>query len=153
MNYHISQHLFVSDLDELFSNRREQLIMDIIKERNEIAQLRDVTGVTILHSASQYGLSKLMSFLLKENLVEINAVQKYNQTALHYAAFHNKPNCIKLLLQYKCDIDVKNHKGNRAIDVAKQYQNADASLLLQQAWVEFHILHIQYRGRFNVRLW
>ncbi|KAJ7304245.1 hypothetical protein JRQ81_011783 [Phrynocephalus forsythii] len=54
-------------------------------------------------------------------------------TALHYAALYNQPNCIKLLLKGKASVHAVNAGGETPLDIARKYQHAECEDLLEQA--------------------
>ncbi|XP_042295135.1 arf-GAP with SH3 domain, ANK repeat and PH domain-containing protein 3 isoform X2 [Sceloporus undulatus] len=54
-------------------------------------------------------------------------------TALHYGAQYNQPNCIKLLLKGKASTNAVNAAGETPLDVAKKYKHAECEDLLEQA--------------------
>lgn len=118
-------------IEELCAGKKEQLLIDMIDQRKDIALLKDSTGVTLLHSAAQHGLDTLLFYLLKAKLLDINVTQKFKQTPLHYAAYHNKVSCVKLLLENNADRNLKNHRGNTPVQVARQYKSNDVLPLLE----------------------
>ncbi|KAL8220738.1 UNVERIFIED_CONTAM: hypothetical protein K2H54_053711, partial [Gekko kuhli] len=51
-------------------------------------------------------------------------------TALHYGAQYNQPNCLKLLLKGKASINAVNAAGETPLDVARKYKNAECEDLV-----------------------
>uniref|UniRef100_A0A8D0GVW6 Arf-GAP with SH3 domain, ANK repeat and PH domain-containing protein 3 n=1 Tax=Sphenodon punctatus TaxID=8508 RepID=A0A8D0GVW6_SPHPU len=54
-------------------------------------------------------------------------------TALHYGAQYNRPNCLKLLLKGKASTNAVNAAGETALDVAKRLKHTECEELLEQA--------------------
>uniref|UniRef100_A0A663E1B0 Arf-GAP domain-containing protein n=1 Tax=Aquila chrysaetos chrysaetos TaxID=223781 RepID=A0A663E1B0_AQUCH len=54
-------------------------------------------------------------------------------TPLHYYCFHNKPECVKLLLKAKANITITNEAGETALDVARRMKHPLCEELLLQA--------------------
>jgi ankyrin repeat protein len=57
--------------------------------------------------------------LLQKNPDAVNKTFNYGNTALHLAVEQNRPELVKILLQYKSRVDVKNDKGETARGLAK----------------------------------
>ncbi len=56
---------------------------------------------------------------LIEAKCDINAVDENSNTALSYAAGYGNEDAVKLLLDHKADVSVKNAEGKTAKDVAE----------------------------------
>lgn len=67
---------------------------------------------TVLHAATYSDSRAFIEFLLNTYNLPINAVNNYNETALHRAATHNKPNATTALLTAGADVSIKNKKGH-----------------------------------------
>ncbi|ESQ32280.1 hypothetical protein EUTSA_v10005721mg [Eutrema salsugineum] len=48
-----------------------------------------------------------------------NAVDKHNNTPLHFAAYRGRKNCVRLLLEKGAAVTLKNLDNKTPIDVAK----------------------------------
>ncbi|KGL77147.1 Arf-GAP with SH3 domain, ANK repeat and PH domain-containing protein 3, partial [Tinamus guttatus] len=62
-----------------------------------------------------------------------NGVTQEGNTALHYGALYNQPNCLKLLLKGKASFAMVNAAGETALDVARRLKHAECEELLEQA--------------------
>lgn len=56
---------------------------------------------------------------LLEKGANANAKDKNNNTALHYAAGYGQADMVKLLLDHKADVSIKNDDGKTAKEVAQ----------------------------------
>ncbi|XP_066529020.1 arf-GAP with SH3 domain, ANK repeat and PH domain-containing protein 3 [Hoplias malabaricus] len=63
-------------------------------------------------------------------------------TALHYSATFNKPECVKLLLKGKATLHTVNSAGETALDIAKSLQHTQCVELLELA----------HSGKFNTQI-
>ncbi|XP_036449227.1 arf-GAP with SH3 domain, ANK repeat and PH domain-containing protein 3 [Colossoma macropomum] len=63
-------------------------------------------------------------------------------TALHYSATYNKPECLKLLLKGKATLHTVNSAGETALDIAKRLQHSQCVELLELA----------HSGKFNSQI-
>ncbi|KAI5102725.1 arf-GAP with SH3 domain, ANK repeat and PH domain-containing protein 2, partial [Silurus meridionalis] len=63
-------------------------------------------------------------------------------TALHYCAMYNKPECLKLLLKGKATLHTANMAGETALDIAKRLQHTQCVDLLELA----------HSGKFNSQI-
>uniref|UniRef100_A0A8C2UBF9 Arf-GAP with SH3 domain, ANK repeat and PH domain-containing protein 1-like n=1 Tax=Coturnix japonica TaxID=93934 RepID=A0A8C2UBF9_COTJA len=67
-------------------------------------------------------------------------------TPLHYCCFHNKPECLKLLLKAKASITITNQAGEMALDIARRMRHHQCEeLLLQAQNNQFNLhVHVEY---------
>ncbi|XP_004637792.2 arf-GAP with SH3 domain, ANK repeat and PH domain-containing protein 3 isoform X1 [Octodon degus] len=54
-------------------------------------------------------------------------------TALHYAALHGQPDCLKLLLKGRASVGIVNEAGETALDIVRKKQHKECEELLEQA--------------------
>ncbi|XP_015151742.2 arf-GAP with SH3 domain, ANK repeat and PH domain-containing protein 1 isoform X2 [Gallus gallus] len=91
-------------------------------------------GETILHLAVL--LSDRTSLHIVDFLVQNRSLEKQTtvgNTPLHYCCFHNKPECLKLLLKAKASITITNQAGETALDIARRTRHHQCEELLLQA--------------------
>ncbi|XP_048206444.1 arf-GAP with SH3 domain, ANK repeat and PH domain-containing protein 3 isoform X2 [Perognathus longimembris pacificus] len=67
-------------------------------------------------------------------------------TALHYAALHSQPDCLKLLLKGRAPVGTVNEAGETALDIARKKQHKECEELLEQAQEGTLVfpLHVDY---------
>ncbi|XP_048818572.1 arf-GAP with SH3 domain, ANK repeat and PH domain-containing protein 2-like isoform X1 [Lagopus muta] len=105
-------------------------------------------GETILHLAvllSDRTSLHIVDFLV-QNSGSLEKQTIVGNTPLHYCCFHNKPECLKLLLKAKASIITTNQAGETALDIAKRTRHHQcAELLLQAQNNQFspHV-HVEY---------
>ncbi|NXN06961.1 ASAP3 protein, partial [Indicator maculatus] len=75
----------------------------------------------------------LVDFIIQNGGTLDRAAQDGN-TALHYGALYNQPNCLKLLLKGKATFTMAvNAAGETALDVARRLKHSECEELLEQA--------------------
>ncbi|NXG52563.1 ASAP3 protein, partial [Psilopogon haemacephalus] len=75
----------------------------------------------------------LVDFII-QNGGTLDRVTQDGNTALHYGAIYNQPNCLKLLLKGKAAITTAvNAAGETALDVARRLKHSECEELLEQA--------------------
>lgn len=62
----------------------------------------------------------------------MDAVDKNNNTALHYAAGYGRRECVELLLKNGAAVTAENSDGKTPIDVAKLNKQKDVLTLLEK---------------------
>uniref|UniRef100_A0A8B9MKN7 ArfGAP with SH3 domain, ankyrin repeat and PH domain 3 n=1 Tax=Accipiter nisus TaxID=211598 RepID=A0A8B9MKN7_9AVES len=74
----------------------------------------------------------LVDFII-QNGGTLDRVTQDGNTALHYGALYNQPNCLKLLLKGKAAFTMVNAAGETALDVARRLKHTECEELLEQA--------------------
>ncbi|KAM6239652.1 arf-GAP with SH3 domain, ANK repeat and PH domain-containing protein 3 isoform 2-T2 [Porphyrio hochstetteri] len=74
----------------------------------------------------------LVDFII-QNGGTLDRVTPDGNTALHYGALYNQPNCLKLLLKGKATVTAVNAAGETALDVARRLKHSECEELLEQA--------------------
>ncbi|XP_027760243.1 arf-GAP with SH3 domain, ANK repeat and PH domain-containing protein 3 [Empidonax traillii] len=74
----------------------------------------------------------LVDFII-QNGGTLDRVTPDGNTALHYSALYNQPNCLKLLLKGKASFATVNAAGETALDVARRLKHCECEELLEQA--------------------
>ncbi|XP_061870670.1 arf-GAP with SH3 domain, ANK repeat and PH domain-containing protein 3 isoform X2 [Colius striatus] len=74
----------------------------------------------------------LVDFII-QNGGTLDRVTADGNTALHYSALYNQPNCLKLLLKGKAAFTTVNAAGETALDVARRLKHTECEELLEQA--------------------
>ncbi|XP_075029688.1 arf-GAP with SH3 domain, ANK repeat and PH domain-containing protein 3 [Calonectris borealis] len=74
----------------------------------------------------------LVDFII-QNGGTLDRVTQDGNTALHYGALYNRPNCLKLLLKGKATFTAVNAAGETALDVARRLKHVECEELLEQA--------------------
>ncbi|NWZ27434.1 ASAP3 protein, partial [Asarcornis scutulata] len=92
-------------------------------------------GELALHVAVRYADRSslpLVDFII-QNGGTLDRVTQDGNTALHYGALYNQPNCLKLLLKGKAAFTTVNAAGETALDVARRLKHTECEELLEQA--------------------
>nr|XP_051713923.1 arf-GAP with SH3 domain, ANK repeat and PH domain-containing protein 3 isoform X1 [Oryctolagus cuniculus] len=92
-------------------------------------------GELALHLAVQVASPAslpLVEFII-QNGGHLDAKAADGNTALHYAALANQPDCLKLLLKGRAVAGTVNEAGETALDIARRKQHKECEELLEQA--------------------
>nr|XP_033811139.1 arf-GAP with SH3 domain, ANK repeat and PH domain-containing protein 3 isoform X2 [Geotrypetes seraphini] len=105
-------------------------------------------GETALHLAvrlTDRSSLPLVDFIIQNGAILDRATLTGN-TALHYCASYNNPNCLKLLLKGKADVNLVNAAGDTALNIARKKKHTECEELLEQAQAgKFNIqVHVDY---------
>nr|XP_033788921.1 arf-GAP with SH3 domain, ANK repeat and PH domain-containing protein 1 isoform X3 [Geotrypetes seraphini] len=110
-------------------------------------------GETALHftvrTADQISLH-LVDFLA-QNCGNLDKQTGKGNTALHFCSMYNKPECLKLLLRGKPTIDIVNHNGETALDIAKKMKTIQCEELISQAMAGKLNPHVHVEYEWNLR--
>lgn len=68
--------------------------------------------------------------IIKSNDTCINAVDKFGNTGLHYAAYYNRKHVVNLLLNAGAQVDIKNNLGDTPLLLATMKSNQDIMIML-----------------------
>ncbi|XP_042544414.1 arf-GAP with SH3 domain, ANK repeat and PH domain-containing protein 3 [Dipodomys spectabilis] len=68
-----------------------------------------------------------------QNCGHLDAKATDGNTALHFAALHGQPDCLKLLLKGRAPVGTVNEAGETALDIARKKQHKECEELLEQA--------------------
>jgi len=93
---------------------------------------RTEKGNTLLHSASEGGLTELAELLLSKGL-KIETANVYGQTPLHMAAGGGHRNIVELFLRKGADVNVTTIEGKTPLHLAKERRNDDVVALLKKS--------------------
>ncbi|XP_023365473.1 arf-GAP with SH3 domain, ANK repeat and PH domain-containing protein 3 [Otolemur garnettii] len=94
-----------------------------------------VPGELALHLAvkvTNQASLPLVDFII-QNGGHLDAKATDGNTALHYAALCNQPDCLKLLLKGRASVGTVNEAGETALDIARKKQHKECEELLEQA--------------------
>ena len=99
-------------------------------------------GWTPFHYASFNGYTTTMEYLIK-NGADINMVDKFNRTALHWAARFENGQTVDKLLKLKINYSIQDIEGNTAFDIARSKKFYEVAWMIN----EFHIAKSQDHAR------
>lgn len=85
---------------------------------------------TPFHIAAKWGLTKVVEVLINTPGVDINGCDGNNKTALHHAANKDQEVALRLLIQKKAKLDVKDKKGRTPLLTACTRLNFSAVQIL-----------------------
>ncbi|XP_077006937.1 arf-GAP with SH3 domain, ANK repeat and PH domain-containing protein 3 isoform X2 [Tamandua tetradactyla] len=96
---------------------------------------RQAPGELALHLAvrvAKQASLPLVDFII-QNGGHLDSRAPDGNTALHYAALYNQPDCLKLLLKGRAPVGTVNEAGETALDLARKKQHKECEELLEQA--------------------
>lgn len=135
-------------LDINFSNKDYKVVLTKYFERLKIVyqykpnfKLVNKRGYNIIHLLIGIPDSSILEYTLKNtNAIEIiNNKNNQGYTPLHLALIKNSINHVKVLLDSNASIDVKDNRGNNAIQLAVQIINLNLDIL--KLLIDFHNKH------------
>jgi len=106
-------------------------------DMNAIPRNRIATPLMI---AARYGHAKVMEILLQKG-ANVNAVNMFNHTALHYAVeeglffprrLGRVLRCVKTLIEYGADVDIKSKYGDTALHEAARLKKDKVGIILAE---------------------
>ena len=75
-------------------------VIKVTEQKSEQGSVVEVGDeITPLHIAARYGVVDVIELLLDDDRVSPNVVNVNHQTPLHYAAIHNQPQAVAMLIQ------------------------------------------------------
>lgn len=99
---------------------------------------KDNFGLTVCHYVAIAGNLEFLSYLIERG-ADMNILGgDYNRSALHLAANNARLDCVALLIEQGADLDIKDSKGQTALDIAKH--NATSSTNPKKSFSEIALL-------------
>jgi len=109
---------------------KEMLELLLRYKSEHIVDSKDSKGRSGIHFAASGGHASILSLLLQFG-ASINAINSNNETALHYACYHGKKDCVQFLLSKGVDTSTVSHSGT-ALALARSRNHQEIVNLLQQ---------------------
>ncbi|KAA0719326.1 GTPase-activating protein ADP-ribosylation factor-directed [Triplophysa tibetana] len=131
-----------------------QLYADGVELMDPFLEAGQDPGETALHFAvrtSDQTSLHLVDFLVQNSGAPDRQTESGN-AALHYCCTYEKPECLKLLLRGKPSIDLVNHNGETAFDIARRLKNTQCEELLVEAAAGRFNPHVHVECEWNLRL-
>ena len=98
---HLCNDIFISDIGQLCNENKEDVVVNMIKRRRDICDIRNNYNNTLLHMAAGNGYIHLVEYIVNLNLIPIDSKNNRGQTVLYLARNcnnrDNKDAVIKLL--------------------------------------------------------
>ncbi|XP_041844908.1 inversin isoform X2 [Melanotaenia boesemani] len=113
---------------------------------------KDLEGMTPLHLATRHPSPKALALLLKHiGPGEVDTQDKNKQTSLHWSAFYNRPEHVRLLIKHDSNIGIPDSEGKIPLHWAAHSQEASATqtvrCILEAAPTESLLNWQDYEGR------
>lgn len=123
-----------SKLDVLSKTFREQCMHGATERCHELKAQGAITngvdsdsGRTGLHKAAFGGHDHIITWLVQDCKIDVNAQDNTGDTALHDAARFGHKNCVKMLLEAGAKPGIKNKRGQDAVAAALEYEKLDVA--------------------------
>ena len=94
---HLCNDIFISDIRELCMQKKEDVVINMIKVRREICYIKHSYNWTLLHMAATHGCSQLLKHILNLNLIPIDSKDLWGRTALDVAMENNHKDIARIL--------------------------------------------------------
>ncbi|KAG9283610.1 inversin isoform X1 [Astyanax mexicanus] len=126
--------------------------MKLLLSRHADWLLKDLEEMTPLHLATRHSSSKPLSLLLKHMAPgEVDTQDRNKQTALHWSAFYNHPEHVKLLIKHDSNIGIPDSEGKIPLHWAAHNKHPNAThtvrCILEAAPTESLLNWQDYEGR------
>ncbi|XP_075868643.1 inversin isoform X2 [Nelusetta ayraudi] len=113
---------------------------------------KDLEEMTPLHLATRHPSPKALALLLKHiGPGEVDTQDKNKQTALHWSAFYNRPEHVRLLIKHDSNIGIPDNEGKIPLHWAAHSQEPSATqtvrCILEAAPTESLLNWQDYEGR------
>ncbi|KAL6109182.1 invs [Pungitius sinensis] len=113
---------------------------------------KDLEEITPLHLATRHPSPKALALLLKHiGPGEVDTQDKNKQTALHWSAFYNRPEHVRLLIKHDSNIGIPDSEGKIPLHWAAHSQEPSATqtvrCILEAAPTESLLNWQDYEGR------
>jgi ankyrin repeat protein len=105
-------------IDSVRSNRYKKVQKELtkcIKYKININDIKNSMDNTLLHEAAEYGNVGIVDLILKTN-IDINALNKYNETALYTSIKNDNYKIAIILIKKGADIHIADENGHTVID-------------------------------------
>eukprot|EP00941_MAST-03F_sp_MAST-3F-sp1_P003318 g3318.t1 len=93
----------------------------LLENESANALIRDRSNATLLHHVSRTGGTKMLTFLLEKNLIDINVQDDKGYTPLLCALRSGQMEMAQILLCAGADVNVKTKKGETVLQLAALY--------------------------------
>ncbi|XP_072548324.1 inversin [Salminus brasiliensis] len=126
--------------------------MKLLLSRHADWLLKDLEEMTPLHLATRHSSSKPLSLLLKHMAPgEVDTQDRNKETALHWSAFYNHPEHVKLLIKHDSNIGIPDSEGKIPLHWAAHNKHPNAThtvrCILEAAPTESLLNWQDYEGR------
>ncbi|VDI53299.1 serine/threonine-protein phosphatase 6 regulatory ankyrin repeat subunit A [Mytilus galloprovincialis] len=112
----------------------DEEVFEIFAKFNPDFEVKDRWGRSALSSIMKYRpLPDFLKVLMKTGTVFVNTRDIYGSTPLHFAAYLNHEEQIKLLLEYGADLNARDNLQERPLDTAKRHKSVCCIVLLKAA--------------------
>ncbi|KAM4735135.1 LOW QUALITY PROTEIN: inversin [Anableps anableps] len=136
----------------LAAQKGNMRFLKLLLSRRANCLQKDLEGMTPLHLATRHPSPKALALLLKHiGPGEVDTQDKNKQTALHWSAFYNRPEHVRLLIKHDSNIGIPDSEGKIPLHWAAHSQEASATqtvrCILEAAPTESLLNWQDYEGR------
>jgi len=97
----------------------------------DVNQVEATSGRTALHKAAFWGHVEMVTYLVQELKLNVNAQDNYGDTPLHDASKFGHADVVKVLVEGGADVTLKNKKGQDAIALAVEHNKQPVVAILR----------------------
>jgi ankyrin repeat protein len=117
-----------------------EALKDVLQENPDVDlnQIQSETGETFLTTTIKNDFRLIRNLLIDEESVSLEKTNAQKETPLIAAVIAGSENSVKVLLDYKVDLEKKEINGNTALHVALKKSNDQLALLLIKQGANIH---------------
>ena len=115
---------------DILDNMTVEEMQNLLDQGFDVNQ--DYHGTSIFGRIVSRGIIDVVALLIESGTADINAKDKGGDTALHEAAYSNRPEIIQLLIDAGADIEARTNYGATPLYHAAEAESIDAARILLQ---------------------
>ncbi|OCT57962.1 hypothetical protein XELAEV_18002831mg [Xenopus laevis] len=132
-------------------------LLKLLLSRKADCTHRDLCDITALHLSTRHQDTQCLALLLKYTPPgQVDAQDQRKQTALHWSAYYNRPQHVRLLVRHGSNIGIPDTEGKIPLHWAAGHKDPEAALtvrcLLEAAPTESLLNWQDYEGRTPLHL-
>ncbi|XP_063792596.1 inversin [Pseudophryne corroboree] len=132
-------------------------LLKLLLSRRADCTHRDLRDITALHLSTRHQDTRCLALLLKHTPPgQVDAQDQKKQTALHWSAYYNRPQHVRLLVRHGSNIGIPDLEGKIPLHWAAGHKDPEAALtvrcLLEAAPTESLLNWQDYEGRTPLHL-
>ncbi|XP_057661221.1 uncharacterized protein LOC130896874 [Diorhabda carinulata] len=130
------------------ANRKEEMIEYLLEKYENINDIKDIEGNTLLHYAAKFNHFKTAEKLLSKGH-DVDVKNNTGQLPIHFAVSRRSKDMIKLLLD---DTNVKFEDGNSLLHIAAKLNDLDLATILVNAKQDINVTNLNQQTPLQVAI-
>jgi ankyrin repeat protein len=101
-----------------------KILLNKYMELVDLKSLNTKKGINIIHRCCESNNVKFCTLLLEKGCIDVNQLDIYGRTPLHYSCYNNSEKMTSLLIKNGADAKIKDKDGNTALHfTVQEYRN------------------------------